>query len=452
LETSHREIQSRCRQENGALDFYAMKIVARLLWDLPGQGDRQSPGTTPLRALPAIVRARVKLRRCAEVGAAPDIVGRVWIHGPGKLRLGDRVRLDASIAPIELFVGPGGELALGDDVLIEGGTSIEALQSVQVGEACRIGPRCKVLDNAYHATAGDRRRKPPCSPVVIEAGATLGAGAIVLPGARVARGRRIPGGAVVRGRPAPASPPPIDAPQPATPLLRAIKRLLTEPFNALLFEIACLRAAVVLRNCRRCAGVFVSGKLRVRNDGDIALGAFVGFRDGMIPTELVCHEGARISIGARTYFNYGAFIEAHESVTIGKRCMIASMTRLVDRSEGASGPICIGDDVWIAHGAVIAAGVSIGAGSVVSAGSVVTSDAPANSLVAGNPARCMSLSLLSADAWETPMDPSTEPGTGRRAALAIGPKPAGRAPDPDCTRVPGGTAPSASSRLGRSRI
>ena len=70
--------------------------------------------------------------------------------------------------------------------------------------------------------------------------------------------------------------------------------------------------------------------------------------------------------------------------------MFGSLVRVTDRGQG---PVVIGDDVWIAHGAVIEPGVTIGSGSVVAAGSVVSRDVPPGSLAIGNPARCMSLSL-----------------------------------------------------------
>ncbi|GAB3123012.1 hypothetical protein GCM10027288_52870 [Bordetella tumbae] len=43
--------------------------------------------------------------------------------------------------------------------------------------------------------------------------------------------------------------------------------------------------------------------------------------------------------------------------------------------------------MWIAAGVTIIGGVTVGESSVVAAGSVVTRDVPANTLVAGNPAR-----------------------------------------------------------------
>jgi maltose O-acetyltransferase len=61
----------------------------------------------------------------------------------------------------------------------------------------------------------------------------------------------------------------------------------------------------------------------------------------------------------------------------------------------------LGDDVWVAHGALIEPGVTIGDGAVVSAGAVVTSDVPPRTLAIGNPARVMPLSLA-ADQPERP--------------------------------------------------
>jgi acetyltransferase-like isoleucine patch superfamily enzyme len=327
-------------------------------------------------------------------------VGRIWIYGPGAVRIGNRVRLDASNAPIELHVGPGAEIVLGDDVEIQGGASIEALQSVQVGDGCRIGARCKVIDNAFHQL-GNRSQRPPSAPVVIGAGATLGSDVIVLPGARVPHGSVVARGAVVRGRRAAgaaaaeqrggADTPGAD-PHPHL-VWRSLMRLRTDPLGGLSSVVALVRGAIVLRHCERGARVYAYGHVRVRNQGAIRLGNRVVFRGGMIPSELVSHQGAEIRIGDSTFFNYGTSIEAHRSVTVGERCIVASMVRLADTHKSASGPITIGDDVWIAHGALITPGVSVGAGSVISAGSVVTKDVPPRSLAIGNPASCISLSF-----------------------------------------------------------
>ncbi|MHC4952014.1 MAG: DapH/DapD/GlmU-related protein [Planctomycetota bacterium] len=49
--------------------------------------------------------------------------------------------------------------------------------------------------------------------------------------------------------------------------------------------------------------------------------------------------------------------------------------------------IVIGNNIWIGGGAIVLAGVTIGDNSVVGAGSVVSRDVPANTVVAGVPAK-----------------------------------------------------------------
>jgi acetyltransferase-like isoleucine patch superfamily enzyme len=176
-----------------------------------------------------------------------------------------------------------------------------------------------------------------------------------------------------------------EAPSRPAPLAKRLRRAL-----------GVLRARWVLRGCELGRHVCVEGALRVRNAGSLRLGALVTFADGMLPTALVCHEGARLEAGDACVFNYGASLEAHGLVRIGQRCMFASFVRLCDRTaDGEVRPIVLGDDVWVAHGAIIGPGVTIGEGSVVAAGSVVLSDVPPRSLAIGNPARAVSLDLVS---------------------------------------------------------
>jgi UDP-2-acetamido-3-amino-2,3-dideoxy-glucuronate N-acetyltransferase len=117
----------------------------------------------------------------------------------------------------------------------------------------------------------------------------------------------------------------------------------------------------------------------------------------------------------------GAFVEIQKNATVGKCCKISSHTFIC---EG----VTVEDDVFIGHGVtfindsyprattdgklqteadwkiertVVKRGASIGSGAtilsntcigenaIVGAGSVVTRDVPANTIVAGNPARVL---------------------------------------------------------------
>lgn len=121
--------------------------------------------------------------------------------------------------------------------------------------------------------------------------------------------------------------------------------------------------------------------------------------------------GPRISIGDGTFVGHDCSFGVADSISIGKHCLLAGGVSIRDYDghsldaterrehrpmpqEGIK-PVVIGDDVWIGAGAMILKGVTIGDRAVVGAGAVVTRDVPADSVVAGNPARIVK-SLLEA--------------------------------------------------------
>lgn len=161
--------------------------------------------------------------------------------------------------------------------------------------------------------------------------------------------------------------------------------------NRIRRAIGVLKARWTFRRCQCGELVHVSGRVSVKTRGRIELGARVQFWEGMIPQELVCAEGAELTIGSLSMFNYGVSIRAQRSVRIGKRCMFGSLVAVEDTDGEHVAPIVIQDDVWVGHRVIVGPGVTIGEGSVIVPGSVVMANVPPWSHVVGNPARCRPL-------------------------------------------------------------
>jgi len=128
--------------------------------------------------------------------------------------------------------------------------------------------------------------------------------------------------------------------------------------------------------------------------------------------------GCRIDDGSRV----GPFVEIQKNAFIGKNCKIQSHTFICEgvtieddvfvghgvmfindrypRSTGESGglqteedweviPTVIKKGASIGSNATILCGITVGTGAIIGAGSVVIKDVPANTVVAGNPARVL---------------------------------------------------------------
>jgi acetyltransferase-like isoleucine patch superfamily enzyme len=156
---------------------------------------------------------------------------------------------------------------------------------------------------------------------------------------------------------------------------------------------------------------------------------FARFRSELTPGLVL---GDRVRVFAWTTFNIeptgyvevgsdttlvGAIFMCAERITIGRNVTVSYHVTLADsdfhptdpqlriqdaianspqgdrsrRPALESRPITIGDDVWIGIGAMVLKGVNIGQGGRVHPGSVVTRDVPAGAVVAGNPARLVTL-------------------------------------------------------------
>jgi maltose O-acetyltransferase len=105
--------------------------------------------------------------------------------------------------------------------------------------------------------------------------------------------------------------------------------------------------------------------------------------------------GDNVDINREVYFDSISKVTIGDNVRIGFRVSLITANHDIGPSWKRAGnlegqPIVIEKGCWIAACAVIGPGVTIGAGSIVSAGAVVMRSMPANSLIAGNPARVIS--------------------------------------------------------------
>ena len=121
-------------------------------------------------------------------------------------------------------------------------------------------------------------------------------------------------------------------------------------------------------------------------------------QNSIIEPPFYCSYGQNIHLGEHVFLNVLCIILDCNEVRIGDHVMIgpgvqiytaAHMLEAEARNQGweIAKPIVIEDNVWLGGGAILVPGVRIGRNAVVGAGAVVTRNVPANTVVAGNPAR-----------------------------------------------------------------
>jgi maltose O-acetyltransferase len=120
--------------------------------------------------------------------------------------------------------------------------------------------------------------------------------------------------------------------------------------------------------------------------------------NSFIEPPFYCSYGHNIHIGDHVFLNVLCTILDCNEVRIGHHVMIGPHVQIYTaahhlqaetRIQGleVAKPIVIEDNVWLGGGAILLPGVTIGRNAVVGAGAVVPRDVPANTVVAGNPAR-----------------------------------------------------------------
>jgi maltose O-acetyltransferase len=118
------------------------------------------------------------------------------VANQGRLTVGDRVRLDSTVATLELAVLPGGHLEIGDNVFVNYGSSLVSSAHVRVGDGCLIGTHVMVMDCDFHRVE-DKAWDTTGHPVILEDRVWLGNRSIVLKGVTVGHDAVVAAGSVV---------------------------------------------------------------------------------------------------------------------------------------------------------------------------------------------------------------------------------------------------------------
>jgi acetyltransferase-like isoleucine patch superfamily enzyme len=130
-----------------------------------------------------------------------SVFGEVGIEVGEDTLIGQQVSISAGMLPgqdlFQLTL-----LTIGDRCVIGRGSHIIAHQSITIGDDVWTGPYVYITDQNHGYEDLDvpiGRQFPVNRPVSIGAGSWLGAGAIILPGARIGRNVVVAAGSVVRG-------------------------------------------------------------------------------------------------------------------------------------------------------------------------------------------------------------------------------------------------------------
>jgi len=162
----------------------------------PGPVQRLVRLISRLRLVGPTLNARWHLRRATLRGQRVTLRGRPRVVNQGRLTVGDRVRLDSTVATLELAVLPGGHLEIGDNVFINYGSSLVSSAHVRVGDGCLIGTHVMVMDCDFHRVE-DKAWDTTGQPVILEDRVWLGNRSIVLKGVTVGHDAVVAAGSVV---------------------------------------------------------------------------------------------------------------------------------------------------------------------------------------------------------------------------------------------------------------
>jgi len=190
---------------------------------------------------------------------------------------------------------------------------------------------------------------------------------------------------------------------PALSIAVPVRRVLREPGNAFWYGLALVKGywyRVILRilgrRFRAGSRFRVFGRLSVRGPGEVIFGDNVAMWHRV--NAWTYSADAKLVVGDNVMMSGTRFACVRE-IRVGRDSILADAsiydtdfhsTRVDRRSRSAPirvAPVDIGDNVWVAAGAILLPGTTIGENSVVGAGAVCMRGFPANKVILGNPAK-----------------------------------------------------------------
>jgi acetyltransferase-like isoleucine patch superfamily enzyme len=221
--------------------------------------------------------------------------------------------------------------------------------------------------------------------------------------------------------------------QPPRPIGELVRLAVRHPSHAFWSALALLKGywyRVILRilgrRFRAGARFRVFGRLSVRGPGEVVFGDNVATWHRV--NAWTYSADAKLVVGDNVMMSGTRFACVRE-IRVGRDSILADAsiydtdfhsTRVDRRSPSAPirvAPVGIGDNVWVAAGAIILPGTTIGENSVVGAGAVCMRGFPANKVILGNPAKvAMPIPSIAGSALD--LDPLAGGDAAAAAAMA----------------------------------
>lgn len=187
------------------------------------------------------------------------------------------------------------------------------------------------------------------------------------------------------------------------PLLRALKKLLRQPPHVTIGADSSVLRPWHIQGARH---IHIGNHTRILDHFRVqAISSYGG----------VLHN-PRIVIGDGVYIGRQAYFTAVREIRIGNGCVLSDHVYITDEFHGidpkagpimeqpleSKGPVVIGERCFIGFRACVLPGVVLGENCIVGANSVVTKSFPANSMIAGSPARLIKTFRTELGMWIPP--------------------------------------------------